>query len=76
MIFFPNLTLCGVFDFCNTHQFQVFEKTSESKNRLFWVFENFQNQRTIGSRYLKKNHRFKEPLGLGISETSKNHRVS
>jgi hypothetical protein len=56
------LTLCGVFDFCNTHQFQVFEKTSESKNHLFWVFEKkSQIQRTARFGYFRN---FKEPPGF------------
>ncbi len=40
-----------VFNFCNTHQ--------------FWVFEKFQNQRTTKFKHLKKI-RNRESLGLGI----------
>jgi hypothetical protein len=38
--------------FVNTHQFWVFEQIqSVSKNCWFWVFENFQNQRTTNPEF-------------------------
>jgi hypothetical protein len=41
------------------------------------IFENFQNKKkTTRFNYLKKKFRFKEPLVLGISKTSRNLWVS
>jgi len=62
-------------DFCNTCQFWVFEKTSESKNHQSQVYENFQIQTTTRSGYFFKNQiqrttgsgffkNFKEPPGF------------
>jgi hypothetical protein len=64
-----------VLDFCNTCQFWVFEKSSESKNHQFQVYENFQIQKTNRSGFFLKNQiqrttgsgcfkNFKEPPGF------------
>jgi hypothetical protein len=47
-----------VFDFCNTHQFQVLEK----KNQRFFKYHRFQ--------VFEKNSESKELLGLGKKKTT------
>jgi len=66
-----------VFEFCNTHQFQVFEKKNQRFFKYHWfqVFEkNSESKELLGLEKKKQQQqiRFKEPSVLGISQNFKN----